>query len=146
MKKHFIIALCAVILAFASGCGRYVVQYTAPVVIAMTPAEGTTGVPSNESLVVQFSKSMSTTNMDIAGVIARVKYASDMNAVATYDAALTPEAVWSSDNSILTINNMRFVSSDAGAIVHIVASKDAFVDVNGLYLPENTELWNYKLQ
>ena len=147
-KKYTFLIFAFVMLAFTfvSGCGRYIVQYTAPSVIASSPAMGATGAASNETLTVKFSKAMDISNMDLAGLVSKVKFAPDMNAVITFDAAVTPEALWSEDNSVLTVTNVRFVSSDAGARVHIIASREAFIDRNGLYLPEDSALWNYTLQ
>ncbi len=147
-KKYIFLIFSIFILTFAfvSGCGRYVVQYTAPVILSSSPASGATNVPSDETLSIQFSKSMDSANTDINGLMTKIKVASDMTATVTFDASTTPEAVWNGDFTVLTIMNIRFVSAEAAARVHIVASWEAFIDRNGLYLPENTELWNYTLQ
>ena len=146
LKYNLIIfAIFIFTFAFVSGCGRYVKQYSAPVVIANSPAMGQTGVASDAALSVTFSKSMNTTNMGWPDIISKLKYAADMTATATMPAGVTPEVVWSNSDSTVTITNITFVATPDHH-VHIVASREAFMDVNGLFIPENTDLWNYNLQ
>jgi len=131
---------------FVSGCGKYVAQYSAPVVISRYPVNGASGIGSHETIWLKFSKSADENNMNISQLGSKIKWAGDMMATATFEPSLTPEAVWSEDNTKLTIKNVYFTSIEAGARVHITASREAFQDVNGLYLQENANLWNYTLQ
>lgn len=139
-------ALFLLTFAFVSGCGKYFTQYSAPTIISRSPAIGATAVSSHEVLWLKFSKGMDVSNLDLSQLSSKIKSSGDMSAAITIDPILTPEAVWLEDNTMLVIYNVFFTSSESSARVHLTASKEAFIDVNGLYLPENTELWNYNLQ
>lgn len=132
--------------AFNFGCGKYITQYSAPMIISRYPVNGASGVGSAETLWIKFSKSMDMENTNLEALLMMVKFANDMTAVATFEPLLTPEAIWSDNSSKLTVKNVIFTSIEAGARVHIMASREAFQDMNGLYLPENTNLFNYTLQ
>ena len=45
---------------------------------------------------------------------------------------------------MLTLTNIFFVA-DPGNRIHIQSSKEAFEDVNGQYITENADLWNFTL-
>jgi hypothetical protein len=131
--------------AFNSGCGKYITQYSAPVIIDRYPANGATGVASGETIWVKFSKTMNENNMTLSELGQKMKAATDMTAVATFYPELTPEVTWVEDNTKLVVTNVFFVGT-TDDIVHLISSKDAFVDTNGLFLQEDAVLWNYKLQ
>lgn len=141
-----IIGLCAASFTLASGCGRYLTQYSPPTIISTNPTLEAVEISSGEVLWLKFSKSMNESDMDINTFLGKIKIASDMSAVPTTEPLLTPEAVWSSNNTVLTVNNVFLISADANGRVHILSSREAFQDKNGLFLPENTDLWNYTLQ
>ena len=132
--------------SFITGCGKYITQYSAPVIIARHPTNEASGISSNETLWIKFSKSMDENNMGTPELFAKVVFASDMTATATFYPDLTCEAVWSDDNTVLTIRNVFFISTEAAARVHIISSREAFIDTNGLYITEGAKLWNYTLQ
>ena len=147
-KKYIFLtfALCLLAFYFASGCGRYVTQYSAPVVISRNPALDAGSIPTNESIWVKFSKAIDAGSIDMNTLMNKIKFAADCTAVATFDPLVSPEAKWEEDNTKLTILNVSFVSLESGARVHILASKEAFQDMNGLYLIEGADLWSYTIQ
>ena len=67
-----------------------------------------------------------------------------MTATVTSFASPSPEVTWSESNTKLTFTNF-FMIAFPGSRVHLVASRDAFVDVNGQDLSENADLWDYDL-
>jgi hypothetical protein len=131
---------------FVPGCGRYITQYSAPTIISRSPAIDATLVSSHEVIWLKFSKIMDINNLDLSQLQSIIKSADDMNAVITTDAVLTPEAVWVEDNTKLVVTNVIFTSIEGAARVHLIASKEGFGDTNGLFLQENTDLWNYTLE
>lgn len=146
-KKLYIFltcALCFLTFSIISGCGKYATQYSAPVIIERYPVAGAGGIGSTEAIWVKFSKSMDTNGSSIADIANKIKFAADTTATVTFYAYPTPEAVWSEDDSKLTITNFFFIANP-GNRIHIQASKEAFQDVNGLYLTENADLWNFTL-
>ncbi len=146
-KKLYIFltfALCLFSFAAISGCGKYITQYSAPVIIERYPVSGAGGIGSYETLWVKFSKSMDTNGSSIAELLSKIKFAADMTATATFYPDPTPEAVWSESDSKLTITNIFFIANPGNSI-HVQSSKEAFQDVNGQYLTENANLWNYTL-
>jgi hypothetical protein len=52
--------------------------------------------------------------------------------------------VWSENDTKLSFLNIFFVAAP-GNRIHIQSSKEAFQDVNGQYLTENADLWNFTL-
>jgi hypothetical protein len=146
-KKIYIFltfALCLFTFFMISGCGKYITQYSAPVIIERYPVAGTGGIGSSETLWIKFSKSMDTNSSSIADFINKIKIAPDMTATVTFYPFPSPEATWSEDDSKLTITNVFFVANP-GNRIHIQSSKEAFQDVNGQYLTENADLWNFTL-
>lgn len=139
-----IFSLLILTFCFSAGCGRYAQQFSPPVVLSRYPVLFQGGVGSGEALWVKFSKSMDTDGFDIAGVVNKIKTASDMTATVTSFASPSPEVTWSESNTKLTFTNF-FMIAFPGSRVHIVASRDAFVDVNGQDLSENADLWDYDL-
>lgn len=141
-----IFALLFLTFAFTSGCGKYAAQYSAPVILSRFPTDEAADVSSRETIWVIFSKSMNADNASYEALLAMISFAGNMNAIATSEQPLTPEAVWSENSTKLTIRNVIFTSTEAGARVHMIASREAFEDMNGLYLQEDANLWNYTLQ
>ena len=129
---------------FNSGCGKYVTQYSAPVIINRYPANGATGVASGETIWVKFSKTMNENNMTLSELEQKIKLAT--TATTTFYPELTPEVVWLEENTKLVLTNVFFVGTTTEAVVHLISSKDAFEDTNGLFLQEDAVLWNYQLQ
>ncbi len=147
MKKKIyillIVVFCISSFAFLFGCGKYAAQYSAPVILERFPAEGTGGIGTTETLWIKFSKSMDTTGLNSINAIAtNIKFATDNTAMVTFEPGVTPEVVWSEDNSKLTLVNL-FFTADSGNRIHIQSSREAFQDVNGLYLTENADLWSF---
>lgn len=137
-------ALCLFTFSFILGCGKYITQYSAPVIIERFPVSGIGGIGSSETLWIKFSKSMDTNSSSISDFINKIKIAPDMTATVTFYPFPSPEATWSEDDSKLTITNVFFVSNP-GNRIHIQSSREAFQDVNGLFLTENADLWNFTL-
>lgn len=144
--NFLVFALLFLTFGFICGCGKYFTQYSAPTIISRSPVIGATLVPSHEVLWLKFNKTMDINNLDLSQLVSKVRSANDMNAVITIDATLTPEAAWEEDNTKLIISNVFFTSIESAARVHLIASKEAFEDNNGLYLQENADLWNYTLE
>ena len=141
----FIIAFCVSSFLFIFGCGKYATQYSAPVILARYPAAGAGGIGTTETLWIKFSKSMDPAGISsIDALSTKIKYASDSTATVTTEPGITPEVIWSEDNSRLSIVNMYFTAS-SGNSIHFQSSKEAFQDVNGLFLPENSDLWTFTL-
>ncbi|MFH1710603.1 MAG: hypothetical protein ABH860_06045 [bacterium] len=137
--------LCLLTFTFTFGCGKYTVQYSAPVILERSPTSGAGSIESTETLWIKFSKSMDTTGVSsISALATKIKYATDMTATVTFDAGLTPEVVWSDDDTKLTLRNVFFIASP-GNKVHFQASREAFQDVSGLYITENAILWSFTL-
>ena len=135
------------VLSFAviSGCGKYMAQYSAPVILERSPAEGAGDIGTTETLWIKFSKSMDTSGTaSIENMITKIKYATDMTATVTFYPDITPEVTWSDNDTKLTITNVFFVA-DPGNTIHIQSSKEGFQDINGQYLTENADLWNFTL-
>ena len=149
MSKNIFLFLTLALLvstfAVISGCGKYAAQYSAPVILERHPPSGTGGIGTTETLWIKFSKSVDTSGTSsIENMIAKIKYATDMTATVTFCAGLTPEATWSDNDTELTLTNIFFVA-DPGNRIHIQSSKEAFEDVNGQYITENADLWNFTL-
>jgi hypothetical protein len=136
--------LCVSSFAVISGCGKYAAQYSAPVIIEHYPAVGAGGRGSGETLWVKFSKSMDTSGFSTSEIGSKIKFPIDMTATATFYPDITPEITWSDDDTVLTMTNFFFIANP-GNRVHIQASKEAIQDVNGQYLTENADLWNFTL-
>jgi hypothetical protein len=134
------------VLTFAvtSGCGKYMAQYSAPVILERYPVLGVGGVGSGETLWVKFSKSMDTSGFSLAEIGSKIKFPIDMTATATFYPDITPEMTWSDDDTKLTMANFFFIANP-GNRVHMQASKEAIQDTNGQYLTENADLFNYTL-
>jgi len=149
MNKNIFLLLTLALLVSTftviSGCGKYAAQYSAPVILERHPPAGTGDIGTTETLWIEFSKSMDTSGTSsIENMIAKIKYATDMTATVTFCAGLTPEATWSDNDTELTLTNIFFVA-DPGNRIHIQSSKEAFEDVNGQYITENADLWNFTL-
>lgn len=142
----FIISVSMFTLISMSGCGKYFEQYSSPLILSRYPALGATNVPTNEIIWVKFSKRMDTFGTTIEALLAKVLFAADNSAQSGLDPSATPEAKWSENNTKLTITNVFFVSTEAAARVHILATKEGFEDLSGLYIQEHTTLWNYLLE
>ena len=140
------IVLCLFAFSFIFGCGKYVTQYSAPVIISRYPPIGAALMGSAEVLRVKFSKHMNENNWISEEVASKIYAAADSNATPEIFPELTVEAIWSEDNTKLSVYNIFFSGSAANYVVHLVSSKEAFSDVNGLFLPENTTLWSYTLE
>jgi hypothetical protein len=147
-KKIYIflvIAFCLSSFVIISGCGKYATQYSAPVILARYPAAGAGGIGTTETLWIKFSKSMDPAGISsIDALSTKIKFASDSTATVTTEPGITPEVIWSEDNSRLSLVNLYF-TANSGDKIHFQSSREAFQDVNGLYLPENSELWNFTL-
>jgi hypothetical protein len=140
-----IVVICISSLAFINGCGKYIAQYSAPVILESFPAAGAGGIGTNETLWVKFSKSMDTTGLTSTDALAnRIKFASDNTATVTFEPGITPEVVWSDDDTKLSLVNFFFTAAP-GNTIHFQSSREAFQDVNGLFLSENADLWNFTL-
>lgn len=137
-----IILLCIISILFIFGCGKYMAQYSAPVIIDRYPALGAGGIGSGETLWVKFSKSMDTSGTSISDIGNKIKFAPTVTA--TFYPDVTPEIIWSDDDTKMTMTNFFFIANP-GNSVHIQASKEAFQDTNGQYLTENADLLNYTL-
>jgi hypothetical protein len=138
-------ALCLLTFSFISGCGKYMAQYSPPVIIERYPVAGAGGVGTFETIWVKFSKSMDTSGLtSIESVGSKIKFASDMTATVTFYPYATAEVIWSDDDTKLTFANIFFIANP-GNRIHIQTSKEAFQDVNGQYLTENADLWNFTL-
>jgi hypothetical protein len=140
-----IFALCLLTFAFTSGCGKYIQQYSAPYIVASSPAIGATGVASGERLWVKFNKNMDGVAISISTLGRRIAFSPLMTATANYYPDLTPEVFWTESNTILNITHIFFISGEGGNRVYVIASREAFTDSNGLFLPENTKMWDYTL-
>ncbi len=146
-KKIYILltfTLCLFAFIMISGCGKYITQYSAPVIISRYPVAGAGGIGTTETLWIKFSKSMDTNGSSVSDLLSKIKVAADMTATVTFYPDLTPEAVWSESDSRLTVTNLFFVAFP-GNRMHIQSSKEAFQDVNGQYLTENADLWDFTL-
>lgn len=130
--------------AFISGCGKYAAQYSAPVIISRYPALGADGIGSAEALWVKFSKRMDTSGTSFNDLINKIVPALDNKATVLIFPDITPESFWLEDDTRLVIRNIFFVASPEGR-VHILASREAFKDMDDLKIPENATLWDYTL-
>jgi hypothetical protein len=148
MNKNIFLFLTLVLLALSftviSGCGKYMAQYSAPVIIERFPAAGAGGVGSGETLWVKFSKSMDTSGFSVSEIGSKIKFPVDMTATATFYPDITPEMTWSDDDTKLTMSNFFFIANP-GNKVHFQTSKEAFQDTNGQFVTENADLLNYTL-
>jgi len=148
MNKNIFLLLTFTLLissfAVISGCGKYAAQYSAPVIIERYPAAGAGGRGSGETLWVKFSKSMDTSGFSTSEIGSKIKFPIDMTATATFYPDITPEIIWSDDDTVLTMTNFFFIANP-GNRVHIQASKEAIQDKNGQFLTENADLFNYTL-
>jgi len=145
-RTYFIVLFACLLIAifFNFGCGKYIKQYSSPVIISRYPVAGAASVASDEVLWVKFSKRMS--ENDYIGseeVAQRISAATDSNATLETFPSLTVEAKWSDDNTKLTVYNRFYTGSTSNCVVHLVSAKNAFSDENGLFLPEHTTLWSY---
>ena len=146
-KRYLFLIFAFLLLAFAfiSGCGKYLSQYNAPTIISRYPELDAVGIGSSESIWLKFSKPMDTAAIASAEDLAtKMANASNMTATIKILPGITPELIWSEDNSTLTISKIFFAASPESK-VHIVLSKEALADVNGLFLPEKAELWDFTL-
>jgi len=136
------------ILTFAvtSGCGKYMAQYSAPTIISRNPVIGAGNVASGEPLWLKFSKTMDTSGTSFDQFMTKMKFGDNMTATATIYPELTPEASWAENDSKLIITNIFFLGTPTSNEVQIISSKEALMDVNGLYIPENTVLWSYTVE
>ena len=149
MNKNIFLFLTFTLLvltfAVTSGCGKYASQYSAPVIIERSPANGEGGIGTTETLWIKFSKSMDTTDISsISAFASKIKFATDISAVVTSEPGVTPEVVWSENDTKLSLVNFFFIANP-GNRIHFISSKEAFQDVNGQYLTENADLWNFTL-
>jgi hypothetical protein len=126
------------------GCGKYATQYSSPVLLSVYPAIDATGMASDETIWIKFSKSMDPGDVTLSGLGKRLVWASDMTATPTTFAEITPEVTWSEENTKLTVKNIYFIDSP-GTLVHVIASLEGFIDTNGQKLPEGTTLWKYSI-
>jgi Bacterial Ig-like domain len=140
----FTSALLLLTFAFCTGCGKYLTQYSAPYIVSSQPAIGATGIVSTETLWVKFNKSMDGAAIDVSALGSKLSFPQQMTAVPTFFADTTPEVYWSENATKLTITGVNFISGE-GSRVYIVATREGFMDANGLYLPENTVMWDYTL-
>jgi hypothetical protein len=139
-----LVTLAFICIFFNFGCGKYLVQYSAPDILSISPTIDATGIASNEQLWIKFSKAMDPGDITMSGLGKRFIWASDMTATTTFFAELTPEAYWTEENTKLILNNIFFINSP-GTHVHIIASLEGFSDTDGKFLPEGTSMWKYDL-
>jgi hypothetical protein len=149
MKKKIyillIVVFCISSLAFIFGCGKYAAQYSAPVILERFPVAGAGGIGTTETLWIKFSKSMDTSGLtSIDALATKIKFATDNTAAVTFVPGTTPEVVWSEGDSKFSLVNLYF-TADPGSKIHFQSSREAFQDVNGQFLTENAELWNFTL-
>ena len=134
MNKNIYIFLTLLLLvssfAVISGCGKYMAQYSAPVIIERYPALGAGGVGSGETLWVKFSKSMDTSGFSISEIGSKIKSPIDMTATVEFYPDVTPEMKWSDDDTKLTMKNF-FMIANPGNKVHFQTSREAFQDKIG---------------
>jgi len=149
MNKNIFLLLTLALListfAVISGCGKYAAQYTAPLILERFPAAGAGGIGTTETLWIKFSKSMDTTGISsISAFASKIKFATDISAVVTSEPGITPEVVWSENDTKLSFVNLFFIANP-GNRIHFISSQEAFQDANGQYLTENADLWNFTL-
>jgi len=97
-------------------------------------------------LWLKFSKTMDTSGTSFDQFMTKMKFGDNMTATATIYPELTPETSWAENDSKLIITNIFFLGTPTSNEVQIISSKEALVDVNGLYIPENTVLWSYTVE
>ena len=133
--------------SFITGCGKYATQYSAPVIISRYPPLGSGPMATNEVLWVKFSKKMNENNWTgSTEVMQRIYPATNSTATMETLSDVTVEALWSEDNTKLSVYNIFFTGEASNYMVHLLASREAFSDVNGLFLPENTTMWSYTIE
>ena len=120
-----------------SGCANYLASSSAPVIISRSPAQGETGVASNEPIVITFNKKMDQT------------LGSDpIKIYNQYNTALMPQTMgssWSNGGKTLTVTHEGDWSGGQGTRVYWIASKEGFSDEDGNFLLEGTVLADYYL-
>lgn len=145
-RTYFLLmtAFCIITFAMISGCGKYAAQYSAPIIISRYPALGADGIGSAEALWVKFSKRMDTSGTSFNELINKIVPALDNKATIRILAGITPESFWIEDDTKLVITKVFFVASPEGR-VHILASREAFKDLDDLKISENATLWDFTL-
>jgi len=131
--------LAALLVVFATGCGKETTTTIAPLIVSTTPANGATGVPANQVVTATFSEPMNAATIDAAtftltgpggvAVPGTVTYSS-ANAVATltpgasllYDTVYTATITAGASNTIGVDLSAKYVWTFTTAIQPVVVS------------------------